>query len=174
MARFLSQALLRPSATNTTASLHSLLRSTVSVPSCVTIAHRHRSSQPSKAQLLETDPSSSTSSPSADSEYELALKRFDDLIQRILVQKATPDWLPFVPGSSFWVPPLPTPSKVFDLVEKLTDEGSDEEALSVSNFRGWPCSEFFLKGLVDADIEVNGPEEMELLRIFSVATKAYC
>ncbi|KAE9608088.1 hypothetical protein Lalb_Chr08g0231811 [Lupinus albus] len=30
------------------------------------------------------------------------LKLFDQLIQRILVKKATPDWLPFVPGSSFW------------------------------------------------------------------------
>uniref|UniRef100_I1MSL7 Uncharacterized protein n=1 Tax=Glycine max TaxID=3847 RepID=I1MSL7_SOYBN len=26
-----------------------------------------------------------------------------------MVKKATPDWLPFLPGSSFWVPPPPSP-----------------------------------------------------------------
>ncbi|KAI4344460.1 hypothetical protein L6164_011685 [Bauhinia variegata] len=163
MARLLSQT-LHYSATSSSSSLHSLLKSKGTVPSCVTIAHRHRSSQPSKPQFLEIDLTSS-SSPSAaleDDGHELALKKFDDLLRRILVQKATPDWLPFSPGSSFWVPPLPTPSEVIDLAEKLSNELSDEESLSGSNFRGWPCSNFFLKDLVDADVEVNDPEKMEV------------
>ena len=48
------------------------------------------------------------SSSSSDGEFKaLTLKRLDDLIHSIIVQKSTPDWLPFILGSSFWVPPRP-------------------------------------------------------------------
>ena len=75
------------------------------------------------------------------------LKKLDDIVQTILVQRATPDWLPFVPGSSFWVPPRLAPLKVTDLVGKLADQLTDEESLSVATDRGWPCSQFFVHGM---------------------------
>jgi len=83
----------------------------------------------------------------------MTLKLFDDLIHRILVKKATPDWLPFVPGSSFWVPPRPTPSNVVHLVHKLTDDErqspfENDESLSISSLRGWPSSNYFIKGTI--------------------------
>ncbi|XP_061361971.1 uncharacterized protein LOC133305746 [Gastrolobium bilobum] len=125
----------------------------------VTVPNRHRSSQPTKPKLVHVD---------LDGEYEVTLKLFDDLIQRILVKKATPDWLPFVPGSSFWVPPRASPSNVVDLVHKLTvsDQLSDEESLSVATLRGWPSSNFFIKGNEsaqggDSGLEINIPEGME-------------
>lgn len=125
------------------------------------VALRHRSSRATKAQaqaqLMEVD-----------AEYEVTLKLFDDLIQRILVKKATPDWLPFVPGSSFWVPPRPSPSNVVHLVHKLANADqplSHEESLSLSTFRGWPSSNFFIKGNASPHggdaMEVNIPEGME-------------
>jgi hypothetical protein len=75
------------------------------------------------------------------------LKKLDDIVQRILVQKATPDWLPFVPGSSFWVPPRRSPLGVSDFVGKLADKLSYEESLSVATDRGWPCSHFLIDGI---------------------------
>lgn len=109
------------------------------------VALRHRSSRANKAQLMEIDTSSSS-----DGEHEVTLKMFDDLIQRILVKKATPDWIPFVPGSSFWVPPRPNPSNVVHLVHKLTNDEqqtlSPEESLSLFNLRGWPSPSFFIEG----------------------------
>ncbi|OIW18700.1 hypothetical protein TanjilG_13452 [Lupinus angustifolius] len=67
--------------------------------------HRHQSSQASKSTpqlpVIENE------------ENDLYLKLLEDNIQRFIVNKATPDWLPFIPGSSFWVPPTPSPSTFF-------------------------------------------------------------
>ncbi|KAG6649215.1 hypothetical protein CIPAW_07G196700 [Carya illinoinensis] len=98
------------------------------------------------------------------------MKKLDDLIHRIIVQKSTPDWLPFVPGSSFWVPPRPGTSKVLDLVGKLADQLNQEESLSLISSRGWPCSSFFLDGNVAADsievdLEDKGSAEVEEVKV---------
>ncbi|XP_028774150.1 uncharacterized protein LOC114731189 [Neltuma alba] len=168
MARFLCRTLLRHGRTAAAASFSSVDPKVIRP--CFSLQHhRHRSSKASKPQLIQIElgssSSSSTSSSLNDGDYELALKRFDELIQRILVKKATPDWLPFVPGSSFWVPPrASSPGNVVDLVEKLTNDLSDEEYMSITSLRGWPCSNFFIKenesAHMDADVELSGPEEM--------------
>lgn len=149
MARIVAQSLL----------CHSHLRSAPfrvqSVSWAGAWARAHRSFSSGQAQLIEIDldPSSSSSSSSSsslsedDSEFESrAMRKLDDLIHRIIVQKSTPDWLPFVPGSSFWVPPRPGTSKVLDLVGKLADQLNQEESLSLTTSRGWPCSSFYLNG----------------------------
>lgn len=103
---------------------------------------RHRSSKAAAAggHVVEVDMA----------EYDVALKHFDDLIQRILVKKNTPDWLPFVPGSSFWVPPRPSHSNVADLVHKLTYEDHRRHPHDcsplLSTLRGWPSVNFFIDG----------------------------
>ncbi|XP_020225446.1 uncharacterized protein LOC109807336 [Cajanus cajan] len=53
------------------------------------LIHRHRSSQPIKSNWVEID----------------GLKFFEEHAHGVMVKKSTPDWLPFRPGSSFWVPP---------------------------------------------------------------------
>ncbi|KAK4257731.1 hypothetical protein QN277_007284 [Acacia crassicarpa] len=168
MARFLCRTLLRHG--RATAASSSSVELKVIRPCFSLQHHRYRSSKASKPELIQIElgssSASSTSSSLNDGEYELALRRFDELIQRILVKKATPDWLPFVPGSSFWVPPrASSPGYVVDLVQKLTNDLSDEEYMSITSLRGWPCSNFFIKeenesAHVDADVELNGPEEM--------------
>jgi hypothetical protein len=118
----------------------------------MSITLRHRSSRAAtKGQLFEID-TSSTNSLSMEGEHEMTLKLFDELIHRILVKKSTPDWLPFVPGSSFWVPPRPTHSNVVHLVHKITGAEnrlpfSNDESLSLSSVRGWPSSNYFIKGI---------------------------
>lgn len=98
------------------------------------------------------------------------LKKLDDIVQRILVQKATPDWLPFVPGSSFWVPPRRSPLGASDFVGKLADKLSDEESLSVATDRGWPCSHFLIDGsesaeTMEVDNEAEGSGEVEMVEV---------
>jgi len=106
------------------------------IPS-LAVAMRRRSSKAGASQVVEVDMA----------EYDVALKHFDDLIHRILVKKATPDWLPFVPGSSFWVPPRPSPTNVVDLVHKLTREDDrPHDSPLLSTLRGWPSSNFFING----------------------------
>ncbi|CAJ1975854.1 unnamed protein product [Sphenostylis stenocarpa] len=122
------------------------------------VAVRQRSSKSGVGELVEVD----------TAEYDVALKHFDDLIHRILVKKATPDWLPFVPGSSFWVPPRPSPSNVVDLVHKLTreDERPHDSPL-LSTIRGWPSSNFYINenestdDEEDTDVEINNPDGRE-------------
>ncbi|KAG4990646.1 hypothetical protein AAZX31_09G057300 [Glycine max] len=119
---------------------------------------RHRSSKAAAAggHVVEVDMA----------EYDVALKHFDDLIQRILVKKNTPDWLPFVPGSSFWVPPRLSPSNVADLVHKLSYEDHRHPhdcSPLLSTLRGWPSDNFFIDENEstdgeDTDIEINGPD----------------
>jgi hypothetical protein len=84
-----------------------------------------------------------------------------------MVRRATPDWLPFVPGGSFWVPPLRRPHGVAEIFSRIaaaagtegligaTDAAVDvveidapmtEEALSFSTARGWPSASYFVDG----------------------------
>ncbi|KAK7411985.1 hypothetical protein VNO78_03430 [Psophocarpus tetragonolobus] len=122
----------------------------------VAVSLRQRSSK-AQPQLMEVD----------TAEYDVAMKHFDDLIYRILVKKSTPDWLPFVPGSSFWVPPRPSASKVVDLVHKLTyEDDSPHDSPLLSTLRGWPSSNFFINENEstdgeDTDMEINSVDGME-------------
>ncbi|XP_048423854.1 uncharacterized protein LOC125469863 [Pyrus x bretschneideri] len=159
MARLLTQALhLR----------HSLLRRPL-LPPYLTQAHRAGSFRSGKAELIEIEVEPSPSSSPSDSE-KLMLKKLDDIVQTIVVQRATPDWLPFVPGSSFWVPPRHAPLKVADLIGKLANQLTFEEILSVATDRGWPCSQFFINGgigtaetrEVDTEAEGSTPIEVEV------------
>uniref|UniRef100_A0A0A9DE37 Uncharacterized protein n=1 Tax=Arundo donax TaxID=35708 RepID=A0A0A9DE37_ARUDO len=81
-----------------------------------------------------------------------------------MVRRATPDWLPFVPGGSFWVPPVRRPHGVAELMGRIAAAGvagavggaievveldapmTEEEALSFSTARGWPSASYFVEG----------------------------
>ncbi|CAD5317596.1 unnamed protein product [Arabidopsis thaliana] len=73
-----------------------------------------------------------------------------------MVRRSAPDWLPFVPGASFWVPPPRSQSHgIAKLVEKLANPISDEESISISSVRGWPCSDYFIKGVKPQSVETE-------------------
>lgn len=88
---------------------------------------------------------------SSSSEVEaLAIRSIEDAIHGIVVKRLTPDWLPFVPGASFWVPPKPTNYGVAEMIHKIacTSAVSDDEVMSLTTFFGWPSSEFFIQGML--------------------------
>ncbi|KAI3725146.1 hypothetical protein L1987_64922 [Smallanthus sonchifolius] len=101
------------------------------------------SSRSGKAQLIEVDLES-------DSEVEvLGLRKLEDAIHSIMVRQSAPDWLPFVPGSSYWVPPRRhrrDPQGIVRLLRKFNKPLTDEESISVSSSRGWPSSAYFTEG----------------------------
>ncbi|GFQ08456.1 hypothetical protein PHJA_002989600 [Phtheirospermum japonicum] len=97
MSRFLSQSLPRSSPHYPDATLMS--------------HHRHHSSKSRRAQLNEVTEIDQASSSSADPGGEaaaeiitLGIKRIEDAIHNIIVCRSAPDWLPFLPGSSYWIP----------------------------------------------------------------------
>ncbi|GMH03142.1 hypothetical protein Nepgr_004981 [Nepenthes gracilis] len=108
-----------------------------------TFAHRNRSTQRPKSHLVEVDLESSSS----DTDVEVVgIKRLEDVIHGIIVRRSAPDWLPFLPGSSYWVPPKPRAQNIVELVGKLTNPLTEEEGLSLTTVRGWPSSSYFLEG----------------------------
>ena len=77
------------------------------------------------------------------------IQKLEDAVHRIVVRRSAPDWLPFVPGASYWVPPPGSGSQthgIAQLVAKLANPLNDEESLSTNSSRGWPSSDYFLKG----------------------------
>ncbi|MFS7942607.1 hypothetical protein Hanom_Chr06g00490341 [Helianthus anomalus] len=103
MARFLSQTLMQ-----TTPSTSLIFK-----PNCFSTRSR-------KSQLVEIDLESKT-----DVEV-LGIRKLEDAINNIIVRQSTPDWLPFVPGSSYWV----------------VNPSTDDEAMAVGLSRGWPSAYF--------------------------------
>ncbi|CAN8271124.1 unnamed protein product [Cochlearia groenlandica] len=127
----------------------------------------------SKPQRIEINHDSSTS-PSSKAEAA-TLKKLNEYVRRIIVHNSTPDWLPFAPGSSFWVPPhKQTAAKIADLVEKVTNPLTEEESLSVSSPFGLrlPCSSFYIppqddssttqEAKADTGLNVPGNEMLEV------------
>jgi hypothetical protein len=114
-----------------------------------------------RSNLPEEDQGNPASDLDADSEMRPALigiKRLQDAIQGVIVKRSAPDWLPFVPGASYWVPPLKKPIGpigVMELVSGVANERgevvlmSEEESLSFTSVRGYPSSTYFLEGTND-------------------------
>ncbi|XP_066343774.1 uncharacterized protein [Miscanthus floridulus] len=106
--------------------------------------------------LSEESPTSSSggggAGDSATAQAQMGSRRLEDAIHGVLVRRAAPEWLPFVPGASYWVPPLPRPLGVANLLGAAlyTARGdaamTEEEALSFTTVRGWPSSAYFVGG----------------------------
>ncbi|PSS01317.1 Coiled-coil domain-containing protein [Actinidia chinensis var. chinensis] len=120
------------------------------------LIHRNRSNQTGKAQLVEVD---LESEGGGGGEVEvMGVRKLEDVIHSIIVRRSAPDWLPFIPGSSYWVPARRRPSGVVELVGKLTNLLSDEENMSFTSERGWPSAAYFIEGRtypVPLDVQVK-------------------
>ncbi|OAY77051.1 hypothetical protein ACMD2_07232 [Ananas comosus] len=144
MARLLSQTLVRDP-------VHALAR----LPSAASVlvgGRRGRSSRPEKVELVEVE----IEAESPETEL-LGARRLEEAIHRVLARRSAPEWLPFVPGASYWVPP-PRPlgrgrrrrGRALGLVEivgaHVFSPMTEEEELSFTTARGWPSSEYFVEG----------------------------
>jgi hypothetical protein len=56
----------------------------------------------------------------------VGIRRLEEAIHGVMVRRAAPDWLPFVPGGSFWVPPLRRPHGVAELVGRIAAAGGSD------------------------------------------------
>ncbi|XP_075488940.1 uncharacterized protein LOC142527846 [Primulina tabacum] len=149
----------------------SLPRSTALRPPTPLINHhRHRSNKSHHVQLIELDLDASSSSqpdtPETAAEViTLGIKKLEDAIHSIMVRRAAPDWLPFLPGYSYWIPPRGTSMRghsagsVIEALGKISSSGvahnfggsmddvlSEDEQMSFSSTKGWPSSAFFVEG----------------------------
>ncbi|PON53164.1 hypothetical protein TorRG33x02_205670 [Trema orientale] len=123
-----------------------------------------KSPQPSSSSILLTLrtqsnlPSSHhndlTDLTDASASNDPLLRKLEDAIHRIIVRRSAPDWLPFLPGSSYWVPPPRSRNYgLTQLVEKLANPLTEEESMSTTTVRGWPSSDYFVQGASPHQIE---------------------
>ena len=124
-----------------------------------------------KVELIEIDlseESSSSSGAAGDSTEEpMGMRRLNEAIHGVIVRRSAPEWLPFVPGGSYWVPPIRRPLGVSDLVGAAVYNASGavdtaamersavgkaamtkEEAMCFTSPRGWPSEAYFVQGEV--------------------------
>ncbi|XP_057769637.1 uncharacterized protein LOC130989625 [Salvia miltiorrhiza] len=73
-----------------------------------------------------------------------AVEKIEDVIHSFIVRRSRPDWLTFVPGGSYWVPPRRTSYGVSGIVETLSNALTEEEYLSLTTVQGWPSSSFYI------------------------------
>lgn len=106
---------------------------------------RHCAKRSGKVQLVEI----SLESDSGDVEV-MGIRRLEDAIHRIIVQRLAPDWLPFLPGSSYWVPPTRRQIDLLKCMGKLAGEMSVENALALTAVHGWPSAPYFIQGTVNS------------------------
>ncbi|CAN4100020.1 unnamed protein product [Withania somnifera] len=118
-----------------------LIRTTTAIPSRTRNALLLVASRSESTQADRKIAGSDASELEAEA---LAVQRIEDAIHRIIVRRSAPDWLPFYPGASYWVPPRRSSYGVADLVHKLANTLSEEEIMSLTTFRGWPSSNFYL------------------------------
>ncbi|KAL5232534.1 hypothetical protein ABZP36_031310 [Zizania latifolia] len=112
----------------------------------------------------DDDSAAASSAPGSPSVEVVGIRRLEEAVHGVMVRRATPDWLPFVPGGSFWVPPLRRPHGLAEFVGRFAAAGAadaeagfacepevyapmtEEEALSFSTARGWPSAAYFVEG----------------------------
>ncbi|XP_042054733.1 uncharacterized protein LOC121799432 [Salvia splendens] len=124
----------------------SLARASLAPSNALITHHRHRSTKPARAQLIEVDLDSDSPDPEAVS---LGVKRLQDAIHSIIVRRAAPYWLPFLPGHSYWVPPRAASSRytLASISHPLQHQLlSEDEQMSLLSANGWPSSTYFIQG----------------------------
>ncbi|WVZ87035.1 hypothetical protein U9M48_033736 [Paspalum notatum var. saurae] len=136
---------------------------TLARPSAARPALRLRASRAlsGKVDFIEIDLSEESPSSSSGGggegdpttvQVRAGMRRLEDAIRGVLVRRAAPDWLPFVPGASYWVPPMPRSLGVADLLSGSVYAArgaapmTEEEALSFTTVQGWPSAEYFVEG----------------------------
>ncbi|CAA0818736.1 Unknown protein [Striga hermonthica] len=164
-------------------------RSILCPPAALIGYRRHRSSKTHRAQLIEVDLESSPSeSPEAAVEVITSgIRKLEEAIHTIIVRRAAPDWLPFLPGHSYWVPPRATSMRshsagsVIEVLGKLASldpargrrsQGellSEDQQMALESGKGWPSSAFFIEGtspmhpmpVVEVQVKIQVDENSE-------------
>ncbi|XP_057778846.1 uncharacterized protein LOC130997526 [Salvia miltiorrhiza] len=148
----------------------SLARASLRPSNALITHHRHRSSKPRHAQLIELDLDAASSSqpdspePAASDVVAFGIKKLEEAIHSLIVRRAAPDWLPFLPGHSYWVPPRSASTRnhptagMIEALDKLTSSDptrnhrlqhellSEDEQMSLVSAKGWPSSTYFIEG----------------------------
>lgn len=133
MARLFSQTLISAAAVPFFPTISSHLSAT-GKPKLI---HRHLFSLADSNSYIEL------SQAEAEAEARV-VKKIEDAMHTIIIKRSRPDWLPFVPGASYWVPQRRHSYGVAEIVHQLSNPLTEEQLNSLITFQGWPSSAFYL------------------------------
>ncbi|EPS57500.1 hypothetical protein M569_17318, partial [Genlisea aurea] len=107
----------------------------------LSVHRRFSSSKVRKAELIELEIDQASSSQiSPEETIGLGIRKLEDAINSIVLRRAAPDWLPFLPGYSF----LPPHAKAGRYTSLPLNFATEEEGISLTSPRGWPSFSFFI------------------------------
>ncbi|RRT71900.1 hypothetical protein B296_00033690 [Ensete ventricosum] len=115
-----------------------------------TISLRRLSGRPDEKveELFEQEIEEEDPSPEIE---VLGMRRLEEAIHAIIVRRFAPDWLPFIPGSSYWVPRRGRPPGVVELVSSLSTPLTVDKLMSFTSDLVLSPSAYFVEGN-EADI----------------------
>ncbi|KAL6585287.1 hypothetical protein OROMI_004576 [Orobanche minor] len=131
-------------------SLCQTLIRTTAIPSYVFSA-----AKPKIVRCFSIQPKGNSHAELMTSEVEAkAVERIEDYIYNIIIHRSRPEWLPFVPGASYWAPPRQSSYGVSEIVHKLANALTEEEYLSLLTLQGFPSSAFYLQNDESSRLDV--------------------
>lgn len=136
----------------------------------VVLSRRNIHTRRSAAEDLEED----AAGPSAPADASVAARRLEEAIDGAMARMAEPDWAPFRPGTSYFVPPRPAGlglgilalvghggGFVGSAVPKGEELSTDEARAVAAASRGYPCSTYFIDGRFPDEVESSSMDANE-------------
>ncbi|GJN39023.1 hypothetical protein PR202_gb28116 [Eleusine coracana subsp. coracana] len=116
------------------------------------LGRRHSHTRRRAAEVIEVE----APGPSTAADGAAMTQRLEEAIDGAMARMAEPDWAPFRPGTSYFVPPRPA-GAARGLLALLGHGGgmelaplrrglSVDEVRAVASSRGYPCSTYFIDG----------------------------
>ena len=123
----------------------------------VVLSRRHSHTRRRAAEVPEADAAGPSNTP-ADAADAAVARRLEEAIDGAMARMAEPEWAPFRPGTSYFVPPRPAGAALGILalvshgggfVESAAPRrelSADEARAVAAASRGHPCSTYFIDG----------------------------
>ena len=123
----------------------------------VVLSRRHSHTRRRAAEVPEADAAGPSNTP-ADAAAAAVARRLEEAIDGAMARMAEPEWAPFRPGTSYFVPPRPAGAALGILalvsygggfVESAAPRrelSADEARAVAAASRGYPCSTYFIDG----------------------------
>ncbi|KAJ1260240.1 hypothetical protein BS78_10G216800 [Paspalum vaginatum] len=138
----------------------------------VALSRRSIHTRRSAAEVAEED----AAGTSAPADAAALTRRLEEAIDGAMARMAEPDWAPFRPGTSYFVPPRPAGAALGILA--LAGHGggfmgsapprrglSPDEARAVAAAsRGYPCSAYFIDGRFPDEVESSSMDANQVIQ----------
>ncbi|KAF8658634.1 hypothetical protein HU200_059100 [Digitaria exilis] len=129
----------------------------------VVLSRRHSHTRRRAEEFIEVEAAGPSATAPADA--AAVAQRLEEAIDGAMARMAEPDWAPFRPGTSYFVPPRPAGAGL-EILALIRQGGgfveapaprrglsTDEARAVAAASRGYPCSTYFIDGHFPDEVE---------------------